>query len=270
MKPLWRISRTAVAVTALVTLFAQSGLKAQAKVEDVPAEAANERDDANEEAEKHFGKMEEVLKGFLAATTVDEMSKFVRHRKRVGPLMKDYYRKNKFEPIVYKKIAEFHLAALENQPYIVLRVVDDNDASHSILLEDEEDGMLVDWETFVCYQPIDPKAFVKKKSTEPASFRAYVKRDNFYAYEFNDEKSYQCYRLKFKNTDIILYGFVKRGTKLDGKLGEIFTLDSIAQQPLILKMRFLEGAKSGQFVQIDSLESQTWVYVKPPKESPDQ
>lgn len=266
MKLFKRISRNAVAVAVLVTMFARPGLKAQSEVEDVPAEVGKEDGEAKGEAEKHFKKTEDAVRGFLAATTVNEMSKFVRQRKRVEPLMEAYYRKNRIEPIVYKEMAEYRIVSLENRPYVALKVIDENDADYSILLEDQEDEMLVDWETFVCHQPITPEAFVKKKSTEPMSFRVYVEKDNFYAYEFDDEELYQCYRLSFRDSEALLYGFVKRGTKLDGDLGEIFSVGSKEVKPLILKLRFLEGSKSGKFVQIEGLESQLWVYVKPPEE----
>jgi len=219
------------------------------------------------EAEKHFAEMERVITNFLAAKTVEEKVKFVRHPERILPLMKGYYERHQLEPLTFKETSEYHIASLEQRPFMALKVEVEEGEGVAVLVEDLPDGMLVDWESYVCYEPITPEKYVEEKPTKPYSFRVYAQKDYFHAYEFSDESKFECYRLTFRDSETILYGYVQRGEVTDQKFREIFPDGQVKMKiPMILKVRFLEGGKATRSVLIEDLESKLWAFANNPDE----
>lgn len=223
--------------------------------------------EAQREAEKHFQDMEAVVGGFLAADTIEGKAKYVRHRERVLPLMKQFYKDHPLVVTEFSRTKEYRITSLDYRPFLALKAEDVEGEHYPILLEDTKEGILVDWESFVCYQPIPPEKYIREKPLEPVSMRIYATPDHFYAYEFADESEYACYKLSFRNSEEWLYGFVKRGGVLDQKFRVTFP-ESIKKvhQPLILKLRFLEGSRAPRSVLIEELESKLWAFAENPAE----
>lgn len=218
------------------------------------------------EAKIHFEKMEKVVSGFLRAETVEEMVQWVRHPERVKPLMKSYYGRNPFRPLTFRSTDEYHIASLENKPFLALKVrVREQEEGIPILLEDRLDGMLVDWESFVCFLPISPEDLVESRPTEALKLRVYAQRDTFYNYEFSDEDEYDCFRLHFRGSETTLYGFVKKGTSLEREFLKIFPIgDYKFTKPLIVRARFLEASETTNSILIEDLESTMWAFAEDP------
>ena len=222
---------------------------------------------AQDEAAEHYEQTEEVIRNFLAGTTLEEKSKYVRHPERVIPLMKSFYSWNEVESIAYDRIEAYQIYSMENLPFMVLEVGDKEGERHPMLLEDGEDGILVDWESFVCYQPMSVEKYVSERPTEVMTFRARVFRDFYYTHEFASEEEFGCYKLRFRNSKVILNGYVKRGTELDKKFGKIYGDDGDRRMKnLILKLRFLKGGKAKTSVLIEDMVSTLWAYPSDPAE----
>ncbi len=224
-------------------------------------------------AEKHFVDMEKVVANFLAAKSVEEKAKFVRHPERVLPLMKEYYESHEIESLTFKETSEYHVTSLDQRPFIALMVEVEDGEGVPVLVEDLPGGMLVDWESYVCYQPIAPEKYVEERPTKSYNLRVYVKKDHFHTYEFSDESEFECYRLTFRNSETILYGFVKRSEVIHQKFRNVFPKDrEDLKLPMILKVRFLEGGQATRSVLIEGLESKLWAFVNDPDEivAPDE
>lgn len=276
----WFVLLVAALLGVLVWVFFQSKSPAVDEVVPVPlAEGGKEVEVEEEledevpsreellEAEQHFEAMEKLVADFLAAGTVEEKAKFVRHPERVLPLMKRHYQSHELERLTFLKTLEYHIATLDQRPFIALNVSIEEGENMPLLVEDLPGGMLIDWESFVCYQPAEVSEFLQERPTDPVSFRVYAQKDNFYAYEFADESEYQCYRLTFRGSDVSLYGYVKRGTEVDQKFLKSFPKGgSMAAAPLILKVRFLEGGKGDRSVLVDDVDSRLWAYAQNPDE----
>lgn len=222
-------------------------------------------------AEIHFNKMEKVLTEFLDAESLEEMVKWVRHPERVTPLMESYYARNPIEPLAFKSTKKYHSVSLENIPFIALEVkVKEQEEGVPILIEDRPGGMLVDWESYVCYLPMDPEDLAKSRPTDLMELRVYAQRDNFYTYEFSDESEYDCFRLNFRGSEVILYGFVKKGTALEQEFLKFSPLGTDEyRNAAIIKARFLEGSKATRSMLIEGLESTKWAFPHNPQEIAD-
>jgi len=218
-------------------------------------------------AEEYLRKMEAVVTAFLAADTVEERLKYVRHPKRVLPLMKDFYQSRPLKTYKFQKISRYMGTAIGLKPFIVLSVAAGENESLPILLEDSSEGVLVDWESFVCYLPILPAKYLEERPTDPVSLRVYAAPSNFYVYEFSSERDYRCFRLTFRKSDTTFYGYAKRGSEVAQKFHDVFkSSKSKEAKPLILKVRFLEDGKADRGVLIEDLESTLWAYGENPDE----
>lgn len=247
-------------------IFGGSGEPAGLSVNDREAEL--EERWVRERAEAHFTQMEEVVSAFLATTTIQERLKYVRHPQRVGPLMEDFYRDHEFKTYTFELVGKYLPASLSKHPFIALSVRTKEDESLPVLVEDGEDGLLVDWESFVCYNPMSPEEFLEVCPTEPVKMRVYASFDHFYAYEFAEESEYICFRLEFRDFETPVFGYVRRGTTVEQKFREVFgPQGGNLRKPLILSLRFPEGGKGKRSVVIDDIESTLWAYPVNPAET---
>ena len=221
-----------------------------------------------EVAARDYDEMEEILRGFLSAKTVEERLKYVRHPNRVKPLMLDYYRRFPIQSYQYKKVSEYTTIPLKKRPFVALSVRVAEGENLPILLEDVEKGYLVDWESFVSYQPIAFEDYLKKRPTVPIDLRVYGSFDDFYAYEFPEEDGYLCVRMTAKNTDKVIFGYVREGTSLASEMKKYLEAPSgrSKTQPFILRVRFLPESKAPRSVVIDKIVATFWAYPTNPDE----
>lgn len=219
------------------------------------------------EAAAHFSAMVEVVTAFLAADTVEERLKYVRHPKRVEPLMKQYHAGREVETYSFEVVQSYTSATVSKYPFIALSVRTKEDRNVPILVEDAESGLLVDWESFICYNPVTPEEFLENKPTKAAALRVYAKLDNFFAYEFAREEEYYCFRLEFRDSDVYLFGYVKRGSTVEQKIRDLFGPSGFnSRKPLILSLSFPEGGRGERSVLIEDVVSSLWAYGLNPAE----
>ena len=221
-----------------------------------------------EEAARDYGEMEEILRGFLSAKTVEERLKYVRHPDRVKPLMMDHYKRFPIQSYQYEKANDYTAVSLKKRPFVVLSARVAEGKSFSILLEDVEKGYLVDWESFASYQPITFEDYLKNRPTLPIDLRVYGSFDDFYAYEFQEEDGYLCVRLTSERTDKAIFGYVKEGTTLASEVKKYLEAPPGRPkiQPFILRVRFLPESKAPRSVVIDKIISTSWAYPTNPDE----
>lgn len=227
--------------------------------------------ESRREAEAHFRAMEELLTNFLAADTIEERLKYVRHPDRIKPLMEDFYQKNELRSYEFETVRSYQSVSLSLRSFIALDVMTAGKSSVPILVEDGEEGMQVDWESFVCYNPMTPEEMIEERPTEPVTLRVYATVDNFFAYDFSEESEWICFRLEFRRSDGFLYGYVKRGTIVEQKFRDVFGKQEFQlRKPLILKVSFPEGGKGKKSVLIEDLKSGLWAFAKNPEAEPEK
>ena len=221
-----------------------------------------------EDAARDYDEMETILRGFLSAKTVEERLKYVRHPDRVKPLMLDHHRRFPIQSYRYKEVSEYTTIPLKKRPFVALSVRIAEGKNFPILLEDVEKGYLVDWESFVSYQPIAFEDYLKKRPTIPIDLRVYGSFDDFYAYEFLEEDGYLCVRMTAKHTDQVIFGYVKEGTTTASEMKKHLEAPPgrSKTQPFILRVRFLPESKAPRSVVIDKIVSTFWAYPTNPDE----
>jgi len=219
-----------------------------------------------EAAAKDYENMEDVLRGFLGAKTIEERVKYVRHPERVKPLMNDHYGRNEFHSHVYEKAKEYHIVPLDSWPFVALSALVEGGESLSILLENTPEGYLVDWESFVVYQPMSLTEFIEKRPTEGIDLRVYGAYDNFYANEFTEDQGYLCVELSERESDQTIFGYVKKGTPVASEMKKHLAAPPgrRKKQPFILRVKFLPDSKAPRSVLIEKIVSALWAYPTNP------
>lgn len=212
----------------------------------------------DEQARQLLGRIERRLEGYLGAADPAGMLAHVRQRERVEPLMKDWYGRHPFRAEPLRAIRVMQPVTLGRGAFWVVRV-DTAGGQRSLLLEqDGSDELWVDWETDVCYQPMDWDEFVTKRPEGLHDFRVTATLDSFHAHEFSDAKVYQCLRLTAKGGAEHLFAYVRRGCADEERLAEAFADSNGAPVSLVLKLGFLPGSKAARSVSVVSVVAVRW------------
>jgi hypothetical protein len=124
----------------------------------------------------------------------------------------------------------------------------------------------VDWETFVCWQPMEWDRFVKDRPEGyRGDFRVFVERDQFYNYEFADSEKYQAYRITALNSQEVMFGYAPRNGEIYQVIDQLLTRNNNQKVPMLLRLHLKEGLKSKSGVVIDGIVAKQWLLVESPE-----
>ena len=116
--------------------------------------------------------IEEVLRAFYLASTVDDRLAFCRDPDRVRPLMQDYYRKHPLRSLAVVALGSCQSVGEKGYQLGYIEVKFSQSPTVSIIVEEGMDGQFrVDWESLVRYGEMDWEDFLKQKPKEPILLR---------------------------------------------------------------------------------------------------
>ena len=259
-----------IGIWAAVTLF-----KAQPVIEATKLEKREllvERENKHKENKKILLSMEESVRGYLAADSIETLLPFVRHQDRVKPLMAEYYSQRKLQPVEFLRFNRIRSMGLENLPFVYGKVSLTDGGSRNLLIEELEDGAFrVDWESDVCYQPMPWSQYITQRPKNAMNMRVKITPDTFYAYEFKDESRFQCYKITTRNSDEHLFGYVIKNSQTAREINKLLLKSRQygggKNEPMILRLSFPEKTNTKRAVSIDSLLAPRWTYVNPPEQN---
>lgn len=242
----------------------------EAQVSEIQAQAGQvleENARADGEASDLIDRIETCTREFFDARTVDEMVRHIRHPERVRPLMEHYYssrpipknslvRINNLQPLTLDHRGNFWMQALELM----------DRENRNALVEVGDDGVVrIDWETLVCYQPMEWDVFALERPTSQSlEFRVYLRQDSFFSHEFADSSRWLCFRLTALDSEETLFGYVRRGDALELQLTELLKGTRGQNTSVILRLSVPEGLQSRRGVVIEKLISPRWIHLDPP------
>lgn len=222
--------------------------------------AAEQRE--QEEATRLMERIEAALRGYLAAETVEEKARFVRHPERVRPLMERYYAERKLVPQRFERLKSLYPVGVENYPFLVVRAGLESGVVLPLLLQQsEDDQILFDWESEVAYQPMSMAEFLERRPEDGVDFRVYVRYDQFYAFEFADSEKYLSLMLTERNSDAFLFGYVERGSAAHEEVARLLNETDAPQEAMLLKLRFLPGSLGTRSVLVEEVVAPRWAYI---------
>lgn len=199
--------------------------------------------------------LEPLAKGFLEAETVDALLPFVRDSARLTEKIRNYYPDNKVPAPGMGAFNTHGTLAYRGQlASLSIRTKDFEEKQIAFLRT--EDGMKIDWESFVAWSEMPWKQFIAERPTQPVLFRASLKMLDYYNFEFSDEKKWQSYELRSPDGENVLYGYVKRDSALDGKLRPF---DLKTTKLVTVKLKFPPNDSAKNQVIIDDMVMDGWV-----------
>ena len=234
-------------------------------VEGEKSEEIQESIEDLEEIRSIQGNLEEVTRRYLGATSIEEKLKYSRDAKRVKPLMEQFYQDQELEVAEFSNFGKMSGFSQYGIAYLIATINTSEGKKNLIIEELPEGGFLVDWEMDVYFQPIEWDDFLQTRPTAPHAMRVLVRKDNFYAYEFRDEKKYQCYRITDRSKGHHVFAYLERGSDLMKKIELTFYRYSAPQLAMILKIKFPKDGDAKNTVMIDEFLSDRWIYPSKPK-----
>lgn len=131
----------------------------------------------------------------------------------------------------------------------------------ALLTPDEAGKWKVDYEAFV--RRVKPSwNEILKKGTDLAQVRIYVTKDSYYNGAFMDDQQWICYRIVSPDTEEILFGYCRVGSRQAAALNWMFSKEENVARAT-LEIRQVEGAESRQF-EITKVLAEDWVLSEVP------
>lgn len=244
---------------------------------EVVREAAVERGQADEEAEREaralVEEVESTIAGFLAADEVDDLLPHVRHVDRVRPLIEGWYERREMTPRAFDRLVVFEpinfgMSSFWKAVVTVETAGGQREEMEPMLLEQFEDGSVkVDWETAVCHQPMPWEEYVRQlPEGSSMDFRVVLEPDlaGFYSHEFQDEEVWRVFQLSAFGSDDFVFGYLRRGSELEREIYELFLENQQGPLSLLLRLSRPEGARSPRGVEIEEVISPQWLIIEAP------
>ena len=226
-------------------------------------------EDAKEiqEASQLLERIETRIRRFFKTESVEARSRMARHPRRVAPLMAAHYAKEPMIPRTVVQIRRLEPLTLGPNTNFWLSVVElDNHKTTNLIIEVPPNGEpLVDWETLVCYQPMDWNTFsIERPINTSFDFRVYLQADNFYSHEFADSTKWACFRLTALGGDEPVFGYAKANEAVARDLTALLNQNRGRPCSVILRINIPEGLQSRSGVVIEKLVNPRWLYLDPP------
>jgi hypothetical protein len=199
---------------------------------------------------------EPLARKFLEATSIDELLPLVRDPQRAKPRMQREYPQGRIEP---PGLAKFNGNGNVGfgEAVALVEVRTRNFESRQLAFAETREGLKIDWESWTGWSDLTWPALLASRPTQAQVFRVIVKRVDYYNFGFADDKKWQSYRLESRGGEYMIYGYVERGSTLEGKIQLTPEVDRV---PMILKIRFpADAATSSNQVLIDEVVADGWV-----------
>lgn len=235
--------------------------------ESTLASEAREEQEARELVER----IEAGLKRFFTTVTVESLAGQVRQPERVLPLMRKHYARHALRVNSMQSVRSLQPITLDDRTnFWIASVVLFDGGKHNLVIEIDPAGKpLIDWETFVCDQPMSWDDFVRERPAgKSLDFRVYVERDTFHSHEFSDTSRWLCFRLTVLDGEGSMFGYVLADSDEARVLLEALEMKGGGRASLILRLGIPERLESRQGVVIEKVLSTRWIYIDPPEATP--
>lgn len=235
----------------------------------VEAESVLVNDEKEEkEAADLIDRLDSVTEAFFSATKMEELVPLVRQPERVKPLMEQYYATRPLAPVSTVRTTILQPLTLDNRANFWMKSVELTEGqTRNMIVEILDNGEpKIDWETLVCYQPMEWDTYVATRPQgKSLDFRVYVELDNFFSHEFADQEKWISFRLTTLDAEETLFGYVPTGSAIASEIIELLKRNQGARTSMVLRLNIPQGLTSRRGVVIEKLMSPRWLYVNPPE-----
>jgi hypothetical protein len=215
-------------------------------------------------AEQTIRTIEEAARNFYDSRSIEELLRYARHPERVKPLMEDYYARHPLKPSRVEELRSLDPVTIDlSANFWVVSSIIESEGANQLLVEAIKPGEAkVDWETYVCYQPMEWDEFATARpGGYSGDFRVYVERDHFYTHEFSDSDKYMSFRLTVRDSEEFLFGYVLKTRTFAKRIEELIRASNGDPAPMLLRLHVPENAQSKRGVLVEELVASRWLLI---------
>lgn len=199
---------------------------------------------------------EDLARKFLEAERIDEILPLVSDPEDVAVKIRRLYPDGKIESLGFSGISQLD-SVVYREDYAAITFLTAGQERKPMVFSEGEDGLKIDWESWVGWADLPWDEIVESKPIKPVMVRVLSKPVPYYNFDFADDSEWVSYRLLSPDDEHMLYGYAKRGSKIDEQLRPTDPKGTIA---VTLKVRFPEGAVWASQVIIDEFLADGWVF----------
>lgn len=212
---------------------------------------------------------EEIVRAYLAADGCRAKGAFVRDPERVVPLMTDYFARHPGSvPVPWKSVQAkgtgFYAGTELTYPITNVGVDTVAGAYLEFTVEHTPQGPRIEWESSLGYSPQEwPEVIASGAKAAP--LRVMAALDDYYNFDYADEKGQICVRLQDpENNELLGYGYLDRKNPAAAELRQM--LDSAspeAPRPVTIQVAANEHSQDTKQVRIVKLVGDGWRSAQP-------
>ena len=169
--------------------------------------------------------------------------------------MRQFYPEGNIEPA---GISKFN-ASGESTPlgdFKSVEVMTGDFENKNLFFTNEEDGLKIDWESWVGWSEMPWKEFRSSKPESSKVFRVTLSAVEYYNFDFLDEAKWQSYQLTSPDQEHSIYGYVERGSLMEKRFRLPPDVKSI---PFMLKLKFHKDTRTNDQVEIEEVVNEGWI-----------
>ena len=198
---------------------------------------------------------EPLARKFLEATTIEEILPLVRDPETAEARLRQFYPDGKIEaPGMSQFNSSGEITMLGRFRTVMVTTRDFE--TKPLVFTGTPDEMKIDWEAWVGWSEMPWEEFSASRTNKGQIFRVYLSPVDYYNFDFKDDSKWQSYRLESPDREHAIYGYAEKGSTLDQRIRPHADTKFI---PLMLSLKFPEGAASDDQVEIERFVNDGWV-----------
>jgi hypothetical protein len=200
--------------------------------------------------------IESVLKAFLSATTAAEILQQVKDPENTAAKLRSWLEDRDYRAPGFREMLGDSVATTAGGDLMTVTVRTDDFELRQVVLLETAGGFKVDWESWVGWSEIPWDEFMEERPEEGKWFRVELSQIEYYNFGFTDEDQWVSYRLDSPDGNLSIYGYVPRGSELDGK---IRPFEENTKSKLLLKLKYPADGRADNQVLIEAVSGHEWV-----------
>jgi hypothetical protein len=199
-----------------------------------------------------------VVEHFLTAESLDEARALVRHPDVTGPRMEEFHN-GEYRPPGFRKMTEGARGdhVLRDGRWARAVAVSEDFSQQVFWLAKDAGGQWkIDWESWAGWSPWTWKEIREGKPEGPFELRVRLNNVAYYNFDFADESRWSSYSLRGPHDERPLYGYARRGSPADIRLG---LHEKQRDRPFRVRVRKPENAANPNQLRIEKVLSEGWL-----------
>lgn len=162
---------------------------------------------ADEDPVENVNRAKEVLTSFFAATTVEEMAKYVRHPEKTLPRMKEHFKDQQVKPLRFDFRLNLNWSERDTREgtHVLAEVEVDGFNKSVELVASKEADLKLDWESLVGWCEMPWQKFLESGSPKAMEFRVQLSLPDYYNWDFSDSKKLLCFSARDADNTATVY-----------------------------------------------------------------